>query len=66
MVATAQTEAKKPINRKVSYSTVGGGGFGAVVAWVWGMLMPDNPMPPEIAPIIGSMIGGVIGYFTRE
>lgn len=57
---------QKPLSRKVTSGTVGGAGSGALFAWVWGMVMPEQPMPPEIAAIIGPMIGGVIGYFVKD
>lgn len=58
---------KKPINPKVTTGQIGGGGAGALIAWLWGVLLPEYPpMDPSISPIIGSLIGGVIAYFVRD
>lgn len=64
----AMTEKQtRPLSPKVSAPAVGGGGAGALIAWLWSVLLPDMPpMDPSISPIIGSAIGGVIGYFVRD
>ena len=55
----------KPINSKVSGGPIGGG-LGAVIAWVWGISFPTQPMPPEIAPIIGGLIAGIVSYYISN
>ena len=43
-------------NKALQPVGVGGGG-GAVIMWLWGVFMPEQPMPPEVAAILAGCIG---------
>jgi len=44
----------------------GGGGLGAVVVWLWSIFMPNQPIPLEVAAVIGSGASFVIGTLVSK
>ena len=50
---------------KVKSAAAVGIGGGALVAWVWGLLSPETPMPPEVAAIIAGFLGAITGPMMR-
>ena len=67
------TRGKTP-TRKVANGAASGGLIGAplasVLAWLWGVLYPETPMPPEVAAALGGLIGTIASFvaawFARE
>lgn len=53
-------------SRKVTAGGVGGVGLGVVIAWVWNMMMPANPMPPEVAAAVAPLLGAAVAYFVSN
>ncbi len=48
-------------NAKAATGVTGGVGGGVVLVWLWGILMPDQPMPPEVGAALGGFLGPIIG-----
>lgn len=35
-------------------------GVAVLVAWIWGMAVPETPMPPEVAAAAGGVLGPLV------
>ena len=53
-------------SKKVTAGGIGGAGLGLVIAWAWNMMMPDSPMPPEVAAAIAPLLGAAVAYFVSN
>ena len=51
--------------KQLTNGVLGGGGITALIAWVWGMTYPEQPMPPEVAAVLASTLGGIVAYLTQ-
>lgn len=45
---------------KATQSVVGGGAGGAALIWIWGMIFPDTPLPPETAALFAGALAAII------
>ena len=50
-------------NAKAATGVTGGVGGGVVLVWLWSILVPEHPMPLEVAAAIGGIIGPLINRF---
>lgn len=35
------------------------------IVWTWGLVVPDHPMPAEVAASLGVIVGAIVSYLTR-
>ena len=60
-------DEKKPISNRVisgGAGALGGGGNALGVVALWNWLMPDNPMPPEVAAFVASLFAAMFGMIS--
>ena len=48
---------------KALQSVGAGAGIGTLVAWLWGLAMPETPMPPEVATVIAGILSALANMF---
>lgn len=52
-------------DRKIKAVGAGGIAVAPVLVWIWGMLMPEQPMPPEVAAALAGVVAMVMGYMVK-
>ena len=50
--------------RKVGAGLGGGILATPVLIWLWGLAIPDSPMPPEVGGALGAIVSFFFGYFV--
>ena len=57
-------EVPKMMQKKVGAGAAIGIPLAVVLAWIWGILMPDNPMPGPVSAALGSIITTAVAWLV--